>query len=57
MYSMVTFRPDVSYREALRKERSQREIVTWMGRGVVAAGVGAVGVAAFRGLQLWNKRR
>lgn len=54
---MVTFRPDVSYREALRKERSQREIVAWMGRGVVVSAVAAVGVASYKALQLWNKRR
>lgn len=54
---MVTFRPDVSYREALRKERAQREAVAWMGRGIVGAAVIGVAGAAYKGLHWYNRRR
>lgn len=40
---MVTFRPDVGYAEALRRERWQKDVLGW---GVWAGGVGAVGLAA-----------
>ena len=43
LYEMVTFRPDVGYAEALRRERWQKDVLGW---GVWAGGVGAVGLAA-----------
>ena len=46
LYSMVTFRPDVSYKEALRKERSQKDVVT----GLVWALGGTAGVVGTAGL-------
>jgi hypothetical protein len=54
---MVTFRPDVSYREALRKERVQRDVVAWMGRGLVGATLLGGAVGAYKALQLWSRRR
>jgi kynurenine 3-monooxygenase len=39
---MVTFRPDVGYAEALRRERWQKDVLHW---GVWAGGVGLVGLA------------
>lgn len=46
LYEMVTFRPDVGYAEALRRERWQKEVLAW---GVWASGFGAVGLAGFGG--------
>jgi kynurenine 3-monooxygenase len=40
---MVTFRPDVGYAEALRRERWQKDVLHW---GVWAGGVGLVGLAS-----------
>lgn len=54
---MVTFRPDVSYREALRKERAQREVVAWMGRGLVGAALAGVGLAGYKAAHWWSTRR
>ncbi len=51
LYEMVTFRPDVGYSEALRRERWQKGVIGWMvwGSGVgVLAGVGGVGLWATR---------
>jgi kynurenine 3-monooxygenase len=42
LYEMVTFRPDVGYSEALRRERWQKEVLGW---GVCVGGVGLVGLA------------
>ena len=57
LYEMVTFRPDVGYGEALRRERWQRGVINWAswmtGVGAVA-GLGGVGVWA---AQRWFKRR
>jgi kynurenine 3-monooxygenase len=39
---MVTFRPDVGYAEALRRERWQKDVLGW---GVWVAGVGLTGLA------------
>ena len=51
---MVTFRPDVGYSEALRREKWQKEVLAW---GVWAGGVGAVGIAGIGGwLALRNFR-
>lgn len=46
LYSMVTFRPDVSYKEALRKERAQKEVVA----GLAWALGGTAGVLGTAGL-------
>jgi len=43
---MVTFRPDVSYKEALRKERAQKEVVA----GLAWALGGTAGVLGTAGL-------
>lgn len=43
---MVTFRPDVGYAEALRRERWQKEVLGW---GVWIGGAGAVGLAGMGG--------
>ncbi|WWC86089.1 kynurenine 3-monooxygenase [Kwoniella dendrophila CBS 6074] len=51
LYEMVTFRPDVPYSEALRKERSQKEIMAWSGyiSGLVTlGGVGFIGLTLAR---------
>lgn len=56
LYEMVTFRPDVGYSEALRRERWQKGVINWVGwiggLGTVAS-LGGVGVWAaqkyFRG--------
>ncbi len=40
LYTMVTFRPDVPYKEALRKERWQKAVVSGVVRGV-EVGLGA----------------
>jgi kynurenine 3-monooxygenase len=49
LYTMVTFRPDVSYQEALRKEKAQRDIVQGLAWGLG----GGVGLAAMGGL-VWG---
>jgi kynurenine 3-monooxygenase len=41
LYEMVTFRPDVGYAEALRRERWQKDVLGW---GVWAGGVGVTGL-------------
>ncbi|KAK8865840.1 kynurenine 3-monooxygenase [Kwoniella newhampshirensis] len=57
LYEMVTFRPDVGYSEALRKEKAQRDIMAWagwVGGAALAGGVGAVGLTLAR---KWAERR
>ena len=49
LYSMVTFRPDVSYKEALRKEQAQKDIVLGLARTLG----GTVGLAGTAGL-VWG---
>lgn len=60
LYHMVTFRPDVSYKEALRKERAQQKMVTTV-VGLVTAGVGVLGLSglvwAGTRAQQWLQRR
>jgi kynurenine 3-monooxygenase len=56
LYSMVTFRPDVGYAEALRKERSQKKVVAGLGWiGATGLGVAAVAVG-FRAWRTWAQR-
>jgi kynurenine 3-monooxygenase len=51
LYEMVTFRPDVGYSEALRKERWQKEVVAAGVWGVGVGLAGVVGLGAFVGLR------
>ncbi|WVQ71023.1 kynurenine 3-monooxygenase [Cryptococcus sp. DSM 104548] len=55
MYDMVTFRPDVGYAEALRKESWQKEVVGWVGYVGGAVSVGALGLGAVVGARLARK--
>jgi kynurenine 3-monooxygenase len=48
---MVTFRPDIGYSEALRRERWQKRIVEWAGWGSVGVGITIAVVASTR---LWK---
>lgn len=51
---MVTFRPDVPYSEALRKERAQKKILTRVTQGIVGAGLVGVGLGAWAGWKRWG---
>lgn len=51
LYEMVTFRPDIGYSEALRRERWQKKIVEWAGWGSVGVGMTVAVVACSR---LWR---
>lgn len=42
LYEMVTFRPDVGYAEALRRERWQKDVLHY---GVWVGGAGILGLA------------
>jgi hypothetical protein len=57
---MVTFRPDVSYKEALRKERAQKDIVNglaWtLGGTVGLVGTAGLVLATFQARN-WFERR
>ena len=47
LYEMVTFRPDVGYAEALRREMWQKQVVSWLalgGAGVLSAGIAFAGL-------------
>lgn len=60
LYEMVTFRPDVGYAEALRREQWQQGILdkATTGLGLGAAGALAYGgVLAWHGLRRWADRR
>ncbi|WWD17975.1 kynurenine 3-monooxygenase [Kwoniella shandongensis] len=57
LYEMVTFRPDVGYSEALRKEKSQREIMGWAGWIGGATLVGGVGIVGLKLARTWAERR
>ncbi|ODO07320.1 kynurenine 3-monooxygenase [Cryptococcus wingfieldii CBS 7118] len=60
MYNMVTFRPDVGYAEAMRKESWQKEVVGWVGYVGGAVSVGALGLGVVVGARLartWLERR
>jgi kynurenine 3-monooxygenase len=52
LYEMVTFRPDVGYAEALRREQWQKGVVGWMAYG---SGVGLM--AGLAGAGLWAGKR
>lgn len=57
LYDMVTFRPDVPYAEARRREAWQKKVVGWAG-GVVGAGVVVgLGVGAVRVARVLERRR
>lgn len=54
LYSMVTFRPDISYSTLKRKAERQEQVVRWVGGiGTTAALLGIIG---FAGLKLVAKR-
>lgn len=52
LYTMVTFRPDISYSIARRKARRQRKFLEYAGWASVAAGLGVVSIT---GLMLWRR--
>lgn len=54
---MVTFRPDVGYSEALRKERWQKDVVGYTGWIGSAIGISAAGVFAVAMAKKWLERR
>ena len=57
LYEMVTFRPDVRYSEARRREEWQKDTVRWMGW---TSGVGlltGLGVYGVYGLKVLFRRR
>lgn len=59
LYSMVTFRPDVPYGEALRKEKEQkRKVGLAVGIGALGVGIGVVTGAAIllKRMGIWEKR-
>ncbi len=51
LYSMVTFRPDVPYSEALRKEKNQKALVA---RGTGVATVAAVAAVGYLAARRWR---
>lgn len=57
LYEMVTFRPDVGYSEALRKERWQKDVVGYTGWVGGVIGIGAAGVFAATMAKKWLERR
>ncbi|WWD09231.1 kynurenine 3-monooxygenase [Kwoniella europaea PYCC6329] len=57
LYEMVTFRPDVPYSEALRKERQQKEIMRWTGYVSGLVGLGGVGLVGLKLVRKWLDRK
>ncbi|WVQ97129.1 kynurenine 3-monooxygenase [Kwoniella sp. CBS 9459] len=57
LYEMVTFRPDVPYSEALRKERWQRDVMAWTGYVSGLLAVGGAGVVGLNLARKWFDRR
>jgi kynurenine 3-monooxygenase len=53
LYEMVSFRPDVGYEEALRKEVWQEEVVKYLGYGAGVLSLLGLGVA---GLRVYGRR-
>jgi kynurenine 3-monooxygenase len=51
LYELVTFRPDVGYHEALRRERWQKEVVSYGGSASIVLSVGAI---VYVGLRRWR---
>ncbi|TXT10730.1 hypothetical protein VHUM_02235 [Vanrija humicola] len=54
LYDMVTFRPDIGYAEALRREKWQKSVVggaAWATAAVAAAGVAVVGIRVYRAFE------
>ena len=48
LYTMVTFRPDISYAAAKRKAERQDRIISDLAWGITAFGCLAIGVAAWK---------
>ncbi|WVQ85327.1 kynurenine 3-monooxygenase [Cryptococcus sp. DSM 104549] len=57
LYEMVTFRPDVGYAEALRKEQWQKDVMGWAGWAGGLLGLGAVGVVGVGLARRWLERK
>jgi len=57
LYDMVTFRPDIGYAEALRRERWQKKIVSDATFVSSAAIVSVVGFFAWRAAQPWLRSK
>ncbi|OCF33318.1 kynurenine 3-monooxygenase [Kwoniella heveanensis BCC8398] len=57
LYEMVTFRPDVPYSEALRKERWQRDVMAWTGYVSGLLALGGAGVVGLSLARKWFDRR
>jgi kynurenine 3-monooxygenase len=51
LYEMVSFRPDVGYAEALRRELWQKEVVKYMSAGVGVLGIVSLGLGGWWGLR------
>lgn len=56
LYHMVTFRADVRYSEAWRREEYQKRMLNWVVRAVGAVGGGAI-VALLFALRAWRRGR
>lgn len=54
LYSMVTFRPDISYATVRRKSRRQNDILGYATWATAAVTVGTLGITC---LQLWRRFR
>lgn len=54
LYTMVTFRPDISYAAVRRKSHKQTEILTYATWATAAATVGAIGITC---VNLWRRFR
>ena len=56
LYTMVTFRPDISYSTARRKMARQRRILEYAGWATAVMSISVAGVAAISGWRrLYNK--
>ncbi|WVR05750.1 kynurenine 3-monooxygenase [Kwoniella sp. DSM 27419] len=57
LYEMVTFRPDVGYSEALRREQWQKDVMAWTGYISGAVFAGSVAVVGLTFARKWFDRR
>ncbi|RXK35051.1 kynurenine 3-monooxygenase [Tremella mesenterica] len=55
LYEMVTFRADIGYAEALRREKWQREVVSWAGEIAAIGLVGGIGVMSWLLFRQWER--
>jgi len=56
LYTMVTFRPDISYSNARRKAAKQRQILEYAGWASFGVGVGTAGIIGISVLRRWYNR-